>query len=341
VAAPVADALASAHRHGVVHGDVKPENVLFTSDGEPLLCDFGVARWRGEAAGGGTDGYLAPEVLAGGPPDERSDVYALGRLCLEATTGATDRVDDVDLGPPSFAAVVRRAAAADAGSRYPDAAGFAAALRAALDPDAVHLPGPCPSTPAAASPAPGRLTRTFGPRPPTPPTATRRRRGPKVALAAAVAVLTALSAAGALGLHRAGAATPPPGHATLRTCPAAIAPPAPTGSLSLRADLDGDGCPDDAAYAGGVLSVVFDGAIRRYAIGRAGDTLLLGDWDCDGRATPALYRPSSGAVVYFDGWDTTGEGLAPAAQGQGRIDGRASVRHDGHCDEVTVGRDQA
>ena len=48
VAAPVADALASAHRRGVLHGDVKPANVLFTTDGEPLLGDFGVARTLGQ-----------------------------------------------------------------------------------------------------------------------------------------------------------------------------------------------------------------------------------------------------------------------------------------------------
>jgi hypothetical protein len=145
-----------------------------------------------------------------------------------------------------------------------------------------------------------------------------------------------LSAAGALGLHRAGAATPPPGHATLRSCPAAVAPPAAPGALTLRADLDGDGCPDDAVYTAGVLSVVLDGNLRRYAVGRPGDTVLLGDWDCDGRATPALYRPASGAVVYFDGWDPTGDGLAPSAMGQGRTEGRATVEHRGRCDEVTV-----
>jgi hypothetical protein len=85
VAAPVADALASAHRRGVLHGDVKPANVLFTSDGEPLLTDFGVARtlgWLTSENVGGTPEYLAPEQLAGAPPDPRGRRLRAGRDLL-------------------------------------------------------------------------------------------------------------------------------------------------------------------------------------------------------------------------------------------------------------------
>ena len=89
-AAPVADALASAHRRGVLHGDVKPANVLFTSDGEALLTDFGVARTLGQVTSdhiSGTAEYLAPELLEGAQPDLRADVYSLGVLCYEALAG--------------------------------------------------------------------------------------------------------------------------------------------------------------------------------------------------------------------------------------------------------------
>ena len=90
VAAPVADALASAHRRGVLHGDVKPANILFTSDGEPLLGDFGVARTLGLVTSEqivGTAEYLAPELLDGAHPDPRADVYSLAVVCYQALTG--------------------------------------------------------------------------------------------------------------------------------------------------------------------------------------------------------------------------------------------------------------
>ena len=92
IAVPTAEALSSAHGHGVLHCDVKPSNIVFTSDGEPLLTDFGLARWVarpsiwGQAVLG-TAEYLDPEVAEGATPDERSDVYSLAVVCYECLTG--------------------------------------------------------------------------------------------------------------------------------------------------------------------------------------------------------------------------------------------------------------
>ena len=74
----------------MLHGDVKPANILFTSDGEPLLTDFGVARTLGLVTSdqvSGTAEYLAPELLDGAHPDPRADVYSLGVVCYQALTG--------------------------------------------------------------------------------------------------------------------------------------------------------------------------------------------------------------------------------------------------------------
>ncbi|WP_245885737.1 Stk1 family PASTA domain-containing Ser/Thr kinase [Xylanimonas oleitrophica] len=94
VLAQVLGALAAAHRKGLVHRDVKPENVLITADdGRVKVADFGLARAVTEvtttATGTilGTIGYLAPEVIATGACDARTDVYAVGVLAYEMLTG--------------------------------------------------------------------------------------------------------------------------------------------------------------------------------------------------------------------------------------------------------------
>jgi serine/threonine-protein kinase len=92
VIAQVADALAFAHENGVLHLDLKPENVLVTRAGLVKVADFGVAALTNAAgqaiSAGGTLGYMPPEQLRGEPVDARTDVWAFAALSLEVLTGA-------------------------------------------------------------------------------------------------------------------------------------------------------------------------------------------------------------------------------------------------------------
>ncbi len=89
----LAQALAAAHRAGILHRDIKPANILLGEDGHPWLTDFGSARLDSQGTmtrtGGlvGTVGYLAPEVWEGQRPDARADIYALGLTLYQASTG--------------------------------------------------------------------------------------------------------------------------------------------------------------------------------------------------------------------------------------------------------------
>lgn len=76
----VARTLARLHLRGVVHGDLKPANVLLRGSGEPLLADFGIARGVGEPSEAGSAGYVAPARLAGRASDPHDDVYGFGRV---------------------------------------------------------------------------------------------------------------------------------------------------------------------------------------------------------------------------------------------------------------------
>src|SRR5438309_3964485 len=90
-AADLAGALALAHRAGIIHGDVKPGNILVTADNKVKLGDFGIARFVSQISGSGllkgTPAYLAPEQIQGELQDPRSDQFALGIALYQMLTG--------------------------------------------------------------------------------------------------------------------------------------------------------------------------------------------------------------------------------------------------------------
>ncbi|MDQ4052873.1 MAG: protein kinase, partial [Actinomycetota bacterium] len=146
---PVLSALASAHRAGLIHRDVKPENVLISDDGRIKVADFGLAKavsadTQHTATQGvliGTVSYLAPELVVEGRADARADVYAVGVLLYELLTGKKPHEGETpiqvaykhvhnDVPPPSALvpdlpeyvdALVARATARDRGLRPADA----------------------------------------------------------------------------------------------------------------------------------------------------------------------------------------------------------------------------
>ena len=172
----IGDALACAHRQGIVHRDVKPENIfLERRTGRTLLADFGVAFAVGEPDGVtqsgttvGTPAYMSPEQVDGRPLDGLSDIYSLGLVGWEMVTGqrpwSGDSVYDVMYKQkheslrsldsfnieiaPSFVRAIDRALLKDPKERWPSAEAFVAALDPEHDHRYAIYPGAGWSAPA-------------------------------------------------------------------------------------------------------------------------------------------------------------------------------------------------
>jgi hypothetical protein len=114
-------------------------------------------------------------------------------------------------------------------------------------------------------------------------------------------------------------------------------PDPPAGGQQLTGDFDGDGTDTTATWDGTRLTVQLaasDPGPHVYELGRPGDLLVVGDWDCDRVDTPALYRPSTGEVLYYDTWAERAEARAGGA---GPTGGTPEVTQGGDgCDVVEV-----
>jgi eukaryotic-like serine/threonine-protein kinase len=220
-------AVAYAHRHGIVHRDIKPQNLMIARDGRVKVMDFGIAR-AGDSgmteAGSilGTAQYLAPEQAKGLPVDERSDLYSVGIVLYEMLTGTvpfrgdsavTVAMKHVSESPPEPARlvpgmpyalnqIVLKAIAKDPDDRYQTGEQFAADLHAArvggplvasaYDPDAERTRLMTTGAGATQVMMPGPLDEDTGGR-------RRRSRWPLVAL---IVVLLLVIAAAAFGIWR-------------------------------------------------------------------------------------------------------------------------------------------
>jgi serine/threonine protein kinase, bacterial len=259
IVAAIAAALDHAHAHGLLHGDVKPANILVTTPGAGeqriLLSDFGIAP--------PTAAYAAPEALAGGAADAAADQYALAATAFHLLTGAPPGLRRLSGRHPALRrldAAFARALARRPADRFATCGEFSDALHrliASADDDSA---GDVPAADAGAhalavNPAPEVTPLSSAPEPPTtvtpdlePPEAEGKKRSvwTLALIAAVVLVLTGLVAVGVLTGRRSAPSSPKAGPAPTRQAAAVVpsnaptaAPPAPVeGTYRLEVQHD-------------------------------------------------------------------------------------------------------
>ncbi|HSC86899.1 MAG TPA: sigma 54-interacting transcriptional regulator, partial [Polyangiaceae bacterium] len=136
----LADALTVLHRAGLLHGDVKPQNAIARPDGSVAWVDLGfTARASTERLRGYTEHYAAPEILAGGAPSVRAEVYALG-VTLRDVVADPRALERSEGSREALERVIERALEREPAARYPSVSEFGAALDRALGVDAASRP---------------------------------------------------------------------------------------------------------------------------------------------------------------------------------------------------------
>ncbi len=272
ITSQIAAALDAAHAEGLVHRDVKPENVIVTPDDFAYLLDFGIASRPGDThltqAGMtiGSFAYMAPERLTGAEATAAVDIYSLACLLYESLTGVTPFPTDsterlisahLTVPPPSASAnnprvpatlddVIARGMAKDPDDRYGSAGAFARAAQQALRPRPPQPVGAYPTMPAQQVFSPTAVEAHPWPPPTKPPPAVQPTqpdgRGTRWVLPTVIAMSAALLLAGAgivIGVlvgTNSGRDSPTEGPTSTRlpisTRPSPESPPTPSGPSS-------------------------------------------------------------------------------------------------------------